>query len=799
MSAGSALRPLVGYLQQIAAQTAHTEASDRQLLERFALRRDEEAFQTLVRQHGALVLGVCRRALRHRQDAEDCFQATFLVLARKAGAIHWHDSVAGWLHQVATRLAAEIRVRDARRRRRETEAAGLRSSTSADAVGEIGAILDEELRCLPERCRAAMIVCYLDGQTRDQAAVRLGLSLRTLERRLETARALLRRRLARRGLTLSAGLLAWGMLKEPALAVSAERCAATALAAARFVAGDMAQMPPSAAVLATTALRGLLWEKLRGPALLLLLMGVLGMGAAWWASAPADQPPQPVKAAVQADEPPNKPAPRPKLQEAATAAAVQEGLRWLVRQQLPDGGWKLDAATPNDVAATAFGLLPLLAVAEDGEPAKRFGPYANVVRAGLNRLIAVQHADGSFGGGMYAQGLATWALCDGYRLTGEANLRKPAQKALDYILDAQHDGGGWRYAPKQVGDTSVTSWHILALKRGQQAGLTVPADAFKKAALYLDRAASDNGAAYSYVPGSPPSISMTAAGLMCRQLLGWEARNPTILKGAARLQGAPPAPALVNCYYYHHATRVMQEIGGAEWEAWESAMAGVLLERQEREGSERGSWSPARDNYAQAGGRLMITSFSLMTLETCGRLTLPAVGATRKLAQEEAANCWDDLASGDYAHVKRAIERLAAGPDQAVLLLRKRLQPAVAPDAKRTARLIDDLGSDDFDTRERAFRALQALGEPAEPALRQAFMTAAPLELRRRLERLLDEIDRTATSPQWLRTIRALQVLELTATADASQLLQSLAQGAPGARLTRAAQAARDRLAQAAK
>src|SRR5947209_4170674 len=122
MPASSSLRPLVGYLQQLAAQSAPSEVNDRQLLERFARERDEEAFRTLVRRHAALVLGVCRRALRHRQDAEDCFQATFLVLARKAGSVRWHDSVAGWLHQVATRLAAELRVREARRRRREQHA-----------------------------------------------------------------------------------------------------------------------------------------------------------------------------------------------------------------------------------------------------------------------------------------------------------------------------------------------------------------------------------------------------------------------------------------------------------------------------------------------------------------------------------------------------------------------------------------------------------------------------------------------------------------------------------------------------
>src|SRR5882724_1323138 len=129
MTAKLCLRPIVGYLQQLASRTAQSEATDRQLLERFARNHDEEAFRVLVRRHAVLVLGVCRRALRNREDADDCFQATFLVLARKAGAVRWQESVAGWLHQVATRLAAEIRIRDARRRRREqTVAAEMRPS-----------------------------------------------------------------------------------------------------------------------------------------------------------------------------------------------------------------------------------------------------------------------------------------------------------------------------------------------------------------------------------------------------------------------------------------------------------------------------------------------------------------------------------------------------------------------------------------------------------------------------------------------------------------------------------------------
>jgi RNA polymerase sigma factor (sigma-70 family) len=178
MIAKPCLRPIVGYLHELANRSAPSEASDRLLLERFAHDRDEDAFRALVQRHGALVYGVCRRGLRRHQDAEDCFQATFLVLARKAGSVRWHESVAGWLHQAATRLAADIRCRNARQRRREQAAALAQPNAHDDGTTtrELGAMLDEELGRLPERCRLVLVLCYLEGHTREQAAQRLGLT-----------------------------------------------------------------------------------------------------------------------------------------------------------------------------------------------------------------------------------------------------------------------------------------------------------------------------------------------------------------------------------------------------------------------------------------------------------------------------------------------------------------------------------------------------------------------------------------------------------------------------------------------
>jgi RNA polymerase sigma factor (sigma-70 family) len=168
---------ILRHLRRWLGGRATADLSDRQLLERFATGHEESAFATLVERHGSLVRGVCWRALRHTQDAEDVFQATFLVLAKKASALRWQESIGSWLYQVAYRLALKSKVSAARRAAREREA-GFTEDESAheQARREICEALDEELHQLPDRYRAPLLLCYLDGKTRDEAAVQLGWS-----------------------------------------------------------------------------------------------------------------------------------------------------------------------------------------------------------------------------------------------------------------------------------------------------------------------------------------------------------------------------------------------------------------------------------------------------------------------------------------------------------------------------------------------------------------------------------------------------------------------------------------------
>jgi RNA polymerase sigma factor (sigma-70 family) len=196
--------------------------SDAMLLERFVTSREEAAFATLVQRHGPVVLGACRRVLRDEHEAEDAFQATFLLLARKAAEIPWRDSVGGWLCAVAHRLSLNARCGTARRCRYETPMAALARpgpGVSSDEVleechsqgdplteiarRELRRVLDDELDRLPEKYRAPVVLCYLEGMTNEEAARELGWPTGSMSRRLDRARVLLRQRLASRGLGLS--------------------------------------------------------------------------------------------------------------------------------------------------------------------------------------------------------------------------------------------------------------------------------------------------------------------------------------------------------------------------------------------------------------------------------------------------------------------------------------------------------------------------------------------------------------------------------------------------------------------
>lgn len=294
-----ALKRTVDRLRQLASTPASTagqgERSDRQLLETFAKTGEESAFALVVRRHGALVLGVCRRVLGNVDDAEDAFQATFLVLARKAGQVPWHDSIRNWLHGVAYRIACKARAGRARRLRKEREAGQASTATALESAwAELRGVLDEELDRLPAKYRVPLLLCCLEGKTREEAADELGWSVGSVKGRLERGRDLLRERLGNRGLTLPA-VLCTGLLAESS--VSATLAEAALRAAVPFAAGNGAAATASPIVvhLAQGALHAMLIAKCKITGLVLTLTCALGLGGSLavrevWADRPAASP-----------------------------------------------------------------------------------------------------------------------------------------------------------------------------------------------------------------------------------------------------------------------------------------------------------------------------------------------------------------------------------------------------------------------------------------------------------------------------------------------------------------------------
>ncbi len=238
--ATASLSHVLARLRNILGRQAVGEQSDGHLLDLFLAQRDESAFELLMRRHGPMVLGVCRRILGNSHDAEDTFQATFLVLVRRGDSIRPRGQVGNWLYGVAYRTALEARRAAARRRRKE--ACAMSPSRSTEDIGaELRPVIDQELSRLPERYRLPLVLCDLEGLTRKEAARQLGWAEGTMSSRLSRARQLLARRLKRHGFALSAAALT-GTLAEGAVpaAVPAPLVVSTIQAAVRMAAGQTA-------------------------------------------------------------------------------------------------------------------------------------------------------------------------------------------------------------------------------------------------------------------------------------------------------------------------------------------------------------------------------------------------------------------------------------------------------------------------------------------------------------------------------------------------------------------------------
>jgi len=264
--------------------------TDRELLHAFAGRRDETAFAAVMDRHGPLVWGVCRRLLRDEQDAEDAFQATFLVLARKAGSVPWREDAGNWLYAVALRVARKARAQAQRRRRLECEVVmASRPAAHEGPDAEVSAVVAEEVGRLPDKYRRPVVLCCLQGKSYAEAALLLGWPEGTVSGRLARARELLRRRLTRRGLALPAsGVVALLAAGAATTAAPAALVQLTTRAALTFATGQ--EMSSAAAALAEEVLRAMSLSKVKMSGVLLLALAAIGTGLGVWAYGGGEPP-----------------------------------------------------------------------------------------------------------------------------------------------------------------------------------------------------------------------------------------------------------------------------------------------------------------------------------------------------------------------------------------------------------------------------------------------------------------------------------------------------------------------------
>lgn len=330
----------------------------------------------------------------------------------------------------------------------------------------------------------------------------------------------------------------------------------------------------------------------------------------------------------------------------ASEVAVARALNWIAEHQNRDGSWSLvhglgpcngrcnRSADFDDaekgfreslISGTSLALLPFLGAGETHYE----GKHKRVVERGLAALVRLgeKPSEGpgvswSDNGRLYAHGLSAIVLTEAYGLTGDTELRAPAQAAIDHITFAQDpSGGGWRYRPQQPGDTSASGWQIMALKSAQLAELSVPAQTTRRASRFLDTVQVHDGSRYRYMPPEEGqeegdgTRSLTAVGLLCRMYMGWDEEDERLKRGVEFLVDRGPHEG--NYYHNYYAAQTIFHVTGGEgplWRAWNEPMREQLVDQQETRGHQRGSWWVPGPHNAR-GGRLYTTSLAAMTLE----------------------------------------------------------------------------------------------------------------------------------------------------------------------------------------
>ena len=456
--AGETLGEVLRRLGQSGGLQGDLAQTDAQLLERFARRRDEPAFAAMMARHGPMVLGLCRRLLPDARDAEDAFQAAFLVLARKAGALRRQTLLGAWLYGVAWRVAVRLRGRAALRHRRERAGVDLDALPADDAAwSDARWVVHEEVQRLPDAYRSAVILCCLDGKTTEEAARLLRRPVGTVKSRLNRGREILRMRLTRRGVTASVGAVGTALAATTATATAA-LVNATVRAAIPFATGAAASGLVSARAVALSqgVMRTMILTKvIVAAALLLAVVALGGVGSfayrtlAAAAGDPKVDPPKSAAAdaegiqgtwtAVSAEQD-GKEAPAEAIKD-FTLIVTADKLTFNPTGENRQSSYKLDPSkTPKEIELT-----PL-----DG-PAKG-KPMKNIYRLDGDRLtLCLQNGDGA------APAEFATKADSGLRLL--VLKRRPADKPKD---DREAVQGTWVAVSGEAGGTKLTPSQLEA-------------------------------------------------------------------------------------------------------------------------------------------------------------------------------------------------------------------------------------------------------------------------------------------------------------------------------------------------
>ena len=318
-----------------------------------------------------------------------------------------------------------------------------------------------------------------------------------------------------------------------------------------------------------------------------------------------------------------------------TERAVELALQWLASTQEEDGSWSSrksgagredqvfghdrdGAGARADCGITALATLSFLA----GGHSHLEGPYQPEVQKGLEFLVRSQKTNGDLSGNakmfarMYCHSMSLLALSEALAMTGDKRLYKAVQRGVEYTVSSQNRiDGGWRYQPGDKGDMSQFGWQVLALHSAKLGGATVPNSTYEGMESFLESCTSGvGGGLASYKPNQGPSTTMTAEALLCRYFLQKSVPQTTVAEATRRISKERPTPNHINLYYWYYGTLAMYHAGGVDWENWNTELKRTLLQTQNRQGSEAGSWSPD-GVWGGYGGEVYSTAMATLNLE----------------------------------------------------------------------------------------------------------------------------------------------------------------------------------------